>query len=443
MIVMKFGGTSVGTGGSIRRVREIVRARLEQRPVVVVSAHAGVTDSLLRVAERAPAGDPDVSETVDRHREILAELELPTGLLDPLLAELADLARGIKLVGEATPRSVDLLLSFGERCAARTVAACFVAGGVPATAVDAWEAGLRTDSHFGRARPLPDRGAIRRHLEAVEGVPVITGFVAQDEEGNITTLGRNGSDYSAALFGEAIDAREIQVWKDVDGVRTADPRLVPDARPIRTMSFDEASEIAYYGGRVLHPATILPAVAKSIPVRVLNTACPEAEGTVILPDYEEAGAIVRAVVHKRDVTLVTLVSPRMLAQHGFLAKVFAGAAEHRVDIDLVATSEVSITMSVEASPELDGFVDELRAIGTVDVLDDQAMVCVVGRGISSARGVAADVLVTLADEGIRVRSISQGAIKVNIALIVARADVQRAVQCLHARFFGRDGVAAQ
>jgi len=435
MIVMKFGGTSVGSGESILRVREIVRARASRRPVVVVSAHSGITDALLRVARAAPQGDPDVGAIAARHRAILGELELPTDLLDPMLAELGDLARGMRLVGEASPRAVDMLLSFGERCAARTVAACFRQGGLPATAIDAWDAGLRTDSDFGRAKPLPDDGRIRSCIEQVEGVPVVTGFVAKDAAGNITTLGRNGSDYSAALFGEALDAEEIQVWKDVDGVRTADPRLVPDARPIRTMSFDEASELAYYGGRVLHPATILPAMEKAIPVRVLDTTHPEAEGTVILPTYDEEGAHVRAVVHKRNVRLVTLVSPRMLAQHGFLAQVFAMAANHRVDVDLVATSEVSITMSAEQSPSLEGFARDLAAVGKVEVMDDQAMVCVVGHGIASTRGVAADVLATLAQAEIRVRAISQGAIKVNIALIVGAADVERAVQVLHARFF--------
>ena len=202
------------------------------------------------------------------------------------------------------------------------------------------------------------------------------------------------------------------------------------------MSFDEASELAYYGGRVLHPATILPAMEKSIPVRVLNTTQPDAEGTLILPEYEEADLTVRAVVHKRDVQLVTLVSPRMLAQHGFLSRVFALAAEHRVDVDLIATSEVSITMSVERGPEVEDFAKALQSVGEVDVLDDQAMVCVVGHGIARQTGVAADVLSTLAEAQVRVRSISQGAIKVNIALIVAAADVENAVQVLHRRFFG-------
>lgn len=435
MIVMKFGGTSLGSAARIRNVLEIVRARLARRPVVVVSAHAGITDALVELADRAPAGDPDIEPIAERHRSILAELGLERDLLDPLLEELADLARGMALVGEASPRARDHMLSFGERCSARVVAAFFTAQGVPARALDAYDIGLRTDSTFGRARPLPDDGRIARALAAVPETPVVTGFLAKDERGNVTTLGRNGSDLSAALLGHALDAEEIQIWTDVDGVMTADPKLVPQARPIRRMSFDEASELAYYGGRVLHPATLVPAMQKGIPVRVLNTSRPDSPGTEILAELDETAATVRAIVHKRGIHLVNLVSPRMLQQHGFLARVFEAAARHEVDVDVVATSEVSITMSTDSDHGLQGLRGDLSAIGEVAVEPDHALLCVVGRGIAERLDVPAIVFGALARAGVRVRVISQGAIKVNLAMVLAESELERAIRALHAELF--------
>jgi len=338
-------------------------------------------------------------------------------------------------VSEASPRVRDLLLSFGERCSVRVLAAYFNQQGLSAQAIDAFDVGLRTDSNFGRARPVADDGRIAENISKVEGIPILTGFLGCDADGNITTLGRNGSDYSAALFGNALDAEEIQIWTDVDGVMTADPRLVEDARPIPIMSFAEASELAYYGGRVLHPATILPAMEKSIPVRVLNTHNADNPGTVILPVYEKSMAVVRAVVHKDDIHLISLVSPPMLQQHGFLAKVFRIAEAHEVDVDLVATSEVSITMTADRADHLPAFCEELADLGEVSVEPDHALICVVGQGIAHTRGVAARVLGTLAEAEVHVRVISQGAIKVNIGLVIQQVDLQKAVAALHSHFF--------
>jgi aspartate kinase len=402
--------------------------------VVIVSAHAGVTDALVELGARAPRGGTDTGAVEELHRRILRDLALPEDLLEPLMTELRNLVRGMRLVGEASPRTVDHLLSFGERFSARTVAAFLTGDGVKATAVDSFDLGFRTDSRFGRARPLPDEGRIPDGLASVPGVPIVTGFIAMDELGNITTLGRNGSDYSAALFGKAVGAEEIQMWKGVDGVMTADPEMVSNPRPIEVMGFDEASELAYFGW-VLHPATILPAMESSIPVRILNFSRPEGAGTVILPTYEEQGVAVRAIVHKRDMNLLTLLSPRMLAQHGFLAKVFEAAARHEVDVDLVSTSEVSITMTIPGSEGVEALTADLEKIGEVSLARDHAMISVVGHGILLQTGVASQVLAALADAEVRVRAISQGAVKVNVGLVVAEVDLPRAVVALHERFF--------
>ncbi len=435
MIIMKFGGTSLGTAESIENVLRIVRDRIDRDPVLVVSAHAGVTNSLVEIARAAPRGDADVSKIEDFHHRLLDGLDLPVDILDEQLGEMADLVRGMKLVSEASPRVQDLLLSFGERCSTRVVAAYFNQQGMRAQAVDAFGVGLRTDSNFGRARPLADDGRIAENMSTIEGIPILTGFLGRDADGHITTLGRNGSDFSAALFGNALDASEIQIWTDVDGVMTADPRLVEGARQIPIMSFGEASELAYYGGKVLHPAMILPAMEKSIPVRVLNTHNADNTGTVILPAYEESGAPVRAVVHKNDIHLINLVSPPMLQQHGFLAKVFRIAEAHEVDVDLVATSEVSITMTADRADHLPVFCDELGELGDVTVEPDQALICVVGQGIAQTPGIAAQVLSTLAEAGVNVRVISQGAIKVNIGLVIQQVDLHEAVNRLHSHFF--------
>lgn len=436
MIVMKFGGTSVGTAASIQNVLQIVRDRREQNPVLVVSAHAGVTNALVELARTAPQGNTDTSPLAQRHRELLAELGLPTDLLDPLLQEMDDLVRGMKLVSEASPRAVDLLLSFGERCSTRVLAAYFSAQGLPARAVDAFAAGLRTDNNFGRARPMPDDGRLADNLRGIEGLPVVTGFLGADPQGNITTLGRNGSDFSAAIIGNALDASEIQIWTDVDGVMTADPGMVENPRPIPKMSFGEASELAYYGGKVLHPATIQPAMQKDIPVRVLNTLRPDSPGTVIVSEFKDPEHPVRAVVYKEGIHMVNLVSLPMLQQHGFLAKVFRAAELHEIDVDLVATSEVSITMTADRADNLKAFAESLSGLGEVTIEPEHALVCVVGQGIAEYRGFAAKVLGTLAEADVRVRVISQGAIKVNLALVVHERDLVTAVTELHKRFFG-------
>lgn len=432
---MKFGGTSVGDARSIRQVVQIVRQQVHRAPVVVVSAHAGVTDALLELARKAPAGDADTGPIAARHRTILRELGLPADLLDGLLGELTDLARGLRLVGTASPKALDLMASFGERCSARTVAAAMRADGLAATAVDAHTAGLRTDSAFGRARPLPDDGRIRAFLTRVAGVPVVTGFLGGDDQGNITTLGRNGSDYSAALFGVALAAEEIQIWKDVDGVRTADPRVVPGALPIRAMSFAEACELTSFGSKVLHPAAMLPAMQQGIPLRVRSTLEPEAPGTTI----ESAVAVrppVRAIAHRTGVATVTVASSSFAGQHGFLAKVFAELAELQCDVGPVAVAEAAVTFAVDGALA-DTVTARLARLGDVQVVRDGAVVGVVGDPAALAASGIAEVAATLAKAGIPLRCASQGARGGTFAFVVPAVDLDRTVVQLHARFFAR------
>ncbi|MFO1076632.1 MAG: aspartate kinase [Planctomycetota bacterium] len=431
---MKFGGTSLGDAPSLLQVVEIVHRQLARHPVVVVSAHAGVTDGLLALASAAATGAPDPAAIEARHRDILHRLGLPGDLLDPLLDDLRDLVRGLRLVGNVSPRAVDLLLSFGERLSARTVAGALRVAGIPATAVDAFRAGLRTDSAFGRARPLPDDGRIARAIAAVEGVPVITGFVAADEHGNITTLGRNGSDYSAALFGAALGAEEIQIWKDVDGVRTADPRLVPGARSIRSMTFEEACELSSFGSKVLHPASMLPAMQGGIPVLVRNTREPSQPGTRIEVGAPGTGTPVVAIAHRRGAAALTVGSRRLMPQHAFLARLFATLDGVGCAIGPVAVSEAAVVVVVDAAGS-EAALPQLAELGDVRIERDLGVVGVVGDAEALANGAAGAVLDVLAAAGIPVRCASLGARGSTVSLVLADEAVPRAVVALHARFF--------
>jgi aspartate kinase len=436
MIVMKFGGTSVGDAERIDTVVRLVKGRRARRPIVVCSAHAGVTDLLLAGAREAAAGRADLTPVAEREREVLKSLRLPESLVEDDLRRLAELFQGLSLLRELTPRSLDHVAAFGERMSVKAIAALLRRRKVPATAVQADEAGLVTDSKFTRASPLPEAYEnLRASLGKVKGVPVVTGFLGRDAEGNVTTLGRSGSDYTATIVGRAVGAEEVEIWKDVDGVLTADPRIVPDARPVERLTYAEASELAYYGAKVIHPATIHPAVERGIPVRILNTFRPEAPGTVIAPTREPGSRPVTSIASKRHIRLVNVASARMLGQSGFMATVFEAFRRHDVVVDLIATSEVSITVSVDRKDGLDAAVSDLRAIAQVDVEEDVALVAVVGEGLGSTVGVAATVFEAVAGAGVNVRAISYGATKTNLQLVVSESDANRTVSALHRALF--------
>jgi aspartate kinase len=438
MLVMKFGGTSLGDKERIDTVVSLVRGRLPRRPVLVCSAHSGVTDLLLEGAKAAAAGRPDLSPVVARERDVLKSLRLPESLVADDLERLSELFRGLALLRELTPRSLDHVAAFGERMSVKAIAAALRRRRVPATAVDADAAGLVTDGKFTRACVLPEAYAnLKKSLAAVKGVPVVTGFVGRDREGNVTTLGRSGSDYSATIIGRAVGAEEVEIWKDVDGVLTADPRIVPHARPVERMTYAEASELAYYGAKVIHPAAIHPAMEHRIPVRVLNTFRPDAPGTLILPTRPDGAAVVTSIASKRGIRLVNVVSARMLGQSGFMASVFETFRRHDVVIDLIATSEISVTVSVDRPHGLDAAVADLQAIAQVDVEGPCALVAVVGEGIGPAVGLAGTVFSALGDAGVNVRAISYGATKTNLQVVVAEADANRTVTALHAAIFER------
>ena len=439
MRVMKFGGSSLADGVQVAKVAAIIEGRLKTEPVVVLSAHKGVTDLLIAAAKEAAKGQPDARPVVDRQTRIATEIGAELPMLEPFFTELADLLKGISLVREVSPRLLDLVQSFGERMSVRAVAAHLRGRGVRAEAFDAFDLGFITDARFGVARPLPGfekraRAAYRDRV-APGVVPVITGFVGKTESGDITTVGRNGSDFTASCYAAALGADECQIWTDTDGVMTSDPNLVDIARSIPTMSFAEASELAHHGGRVLHPSTLLPAVEKQIPVRVLNTNHPEHPGTVITQEGGDPLGPITSIAYKKEQCVITIASTRMLGQPGFLARVFAVFGERDVSVDAVSTSEVTVSITCGVDANLSEVIEQLKLHGRVTVTRNKSLVCVVGRAVRTEPGIAARAFGALAEADINVEMISHGSNNTNLSVVIDDTRVDDAVVALHKTFF--------
>ncbi len=438
---------------AVERVTRVVRAHGGPRPVVVVSALAGVTDTLLAAADAAASGDveriqPQLDALLERHAEIAGRLARPDGnrgiqtVLGRARAELADLLGRVAREPDRRPGLRDEIASYGERLSAALVTAVLLAADVPARYVDARHCLITDDTH-GRATPLVPDTEQRTRAELAplldrRLIPVLGGYIGATLEGVTTTLGRGGSDYSAALVGAALSAAEIQIWTDVSGVLTADPRVVPGARTIPSLSYAEAAELAYFGAKVLHPKTIQPAMERDIPVRICNSHAPDDPGTLVTARGEVRAGAVKAIAHKAGVTVLQVSSTRMLGAYGFLRALFEVFERHRTVVDVVTTSEVSVSLTVDDAQSVPDIVAELRRLGTVSVESGRAIVCVVGEGLRTTPGIAARVFATVTD--INVSLISQGASRVNLTFVVDEARVREAVLRLHQALFERDGV---
>jgi aspartate kinase len=452
IVVMKFGGTSVEDATAILRTASIVNGRVKRglSPVVVVSAMAKVTDQLLAAAAAAHAGRGDREAALEisarlrtRHHDTASQLasgdrlaELKARIEEHFTA-LDELLRGIAAVGELTTRTSDLVVSFGERLSSLMVAAGFAELGQKGVHVDARSC-ILTDATYGKA--APNEAAIAQALEEQvlplidEGlVPVMGGFIAGGPDGATTTLGRGGSDYTAALIGGGLHAGAIEIWTDVNGIMTTDPRICPDALRVRTISFEEAAELAYFGAKVLHPATILPAVQKNIPVWVLNSRNPSNEGTKITAAPPPCASPFKSIAAKKRLTIIDIVASRMLLAHGFLKAVFDVFDKHQCAIDMVSTSEVSISVTVDSNEALPAICAELRQIADVQYEGAKALICLVGEDIRGQAGIAAQVFDSV--KHVNLRMISQGASEINMSFMINEEDVEEAVRSLHAKFF--------
>ncbi|MCX6707089.1 MAG: aspartate kinase, partial [Candidatus Woesearchaeota archaeon] len=360
-IVMKFGGTSVGSSLSINNVFEIVMSRLQKNPIVVVSAITKVTDMLLQKTKDAEKGDVDISEIEKRHFTIMDELGMDHSVISEELDGLKNSLSAIAKNG-LNKKMLDNAASFGERMSSKIVAAYLTKKGIPARAVFAYDIGFVTDSNFTDAE-LDDvtyDNLKKNPLLNEKGiVNVVTGFIAKDHKGSITTLGRGGSDFTAAIIGAAVNAELVEIWTDVDGIMTADPRIVSNAKSIEEISFSEAAELAYFGAKVLHPKTLLPAMDKNIPVAVLNTHNPSHKGTTIRRK-SVIGDVFKAISSKKNVSTIRIVSSRMLGSHGFLARLFQIFNKHKIAIDMIATSEVSVSVTAETQENLNYLAEDLE-----------------------------------------------------------------------------------
>jgi len=441
--VLKFGGTSVEDAAACARVAGIVRAHGGPRPVVVVSALAGVTDALLGCVREGALRAFDTH--LERHREIAQRLLGPEARgaflseLERARGELAALVERIGREPALRARLEDEIVSYGERLSAPLVAAVLATAGLRARHVDARRC-IVTDETPGRATPDPAATAARTRAELaplLDGgmIPVLGGYIGASAAGVTTTLGRGGSDYTAALVGAALGAGEIQIWTDVSGVQTADPRVVRGARTIPSLSYAEAAELAYFGAKVLHPKTIQPAKDRGIPVRICNSRAPDDPGTLVSGAADVWPGTVKSIAHKSGITVVQISSARMLGAYGFLRALFEVFDRHELPVDVVATSEVSVSLTVDDAARLPAVVAELEALGDVQVQPRRAIICVVGEGLRSTPGIAARVFETVRD--INVSLISQGASRVNLTFIVDEEHVAEAVVRLHTALLER------
>jgi aspartate kinase len=448
MIVMKFGGTSVQDAEAIDRACSIVKGRLARRPVVVVSAMAKVTDTLLAMGNAAGAGDSDKALELsrglrERHYATAGEL-LGTGVFTQFHSELEEefnrldeLLRGIVAVGELTPRTSDYVVSYGERLSSKICTAAFSARGLNATLLDARDI-IITDKQHTKAIPQVEeidhrvQTIVRPLLEAGR-VPVMGGFLGATRDGVQTTIGRGGSDFSAALVGAGLNAESIEIWTDVDGMKTTDPNICPDAHRIKVISFEEAAELSYFGAKVLHPATVLPAVQKNIPVYVLNSKNPKNEGTLIVALAPKSKSTFKAIAAKKRITIVDVVATRMLGAHGYLRAIFEVFDRHHAAVDVVSTSEVSVSLTVDSTEAIPAVAADLEKIADVKYSGRKAIICMVGENIREKHGIAAQVFACVED--INVRMISQGASEINLTFVIDEDDVPEVVRRLHKRFF--------
>jgi len=451
-VVMKFGGTSVADADAINRLIGIVQHQRGKTsdggtPLVVVSALSGVTDTLVSIAELAEEGAGDraaaaLKGLLERHLALASAVTTEsraalTADVGREFEELSGLVHALAVLREVSPRSRDAVHAVGELASSRIVAAAFADHGMPSAWVDARTV-LITDAEHNAAAPDMTETCERvsaqvAPLMAAGRVVVLGGFIGATTNGITSTLGRGGSDYSAAIFGACLGADEIQIWTDVDGMLTADPRIVPEPRVVPQLSFAEASELAYFGAKVLHPSTILPAVGKNIPVRILNSRRPENPGTRITADSRPEPGRLTAIACKRDVTVIDITSTRMLMAHGFLRRLFEVFERFKTAVDVVTTSEVSVSVTVDDTRRLEAILDNLHNFAEASCEREMAIICAVGENLRGDPTLFGRAVTSL--DRIPLRLVSQAASRRNITFVLRNADVPHAMMRLHETFF--------
>uniref|UniRef100_A0A7S2WA47 Aspartokinase n=1 Tax=Eucampia antarctica TaxID=49252 RepID=A0A7S2WA47_9STRA len=446
-VSMKFGGSSLANADRIDHVTQLIKDQIGvgYRPrAVVCSAMGKTTNSLLSSGDFALDGKVNIDAIRTLHTAALKQFGLEDHVVKEevreLLDECQDMLNGVRLLQELSPKSLDQLVSYGERCSVRIVAARLNQIGVPAQAFDAWDVGMYTDSNFGDAALLKNNDeSIQLAFERIDPsiVAVVTGFIGHDPNKKITTLGRGGSDLTCTAIGSALKLDEIQVWKDVDGILSADPRLVSTAVPVYDVSYEEAAELAYFGAQVLHPIAMQPAMKSNVPVRVKNSYNPSAEGTVIAKRTGPAPYLVTAITCKRNVQLLDIQSTQMLGAYGFLSTVFSDLEKHKLSVDVLASSEVSISLTLDkkqTQAQIDDAINVLQPYADVQLKSDRAILTLI-TDVQRSSEVLATVFRVFASQNIDVEMMSQGASKVNISFVLKTSQIDRAILNLHSCFF--------
>lgn len=454
MIVMKFGGTSVANYEAITRSIGIIRDRIEEKPLVVVSALSKVTDLLYKISETAASKDRDetallLGQLRARHIALIEELlgkESEYSLLakekvNSICDSLDSFANAVCSLGELSERSKAVIISTGEYLSSNIILCALNASGIKTAYIDARDM-IITSKNFLKGEPVNDV-ILKTVPEAVtkaaaDSDAVITqGFVSATSEGDPTVLGRGGSDYSASLIGMAIDAARIEIWTDVDGVHTADPRRVKNTKCLKKISFEEAAEMAHFGAKVLHPLTIEPAVKKNIPIYVLNSMNPSGEGTAILQSsFIEDG--VKSVSCKENINVINIFSTKMINVSGFLKKVFEIFSENKVSVDLISTSEANISVTVDSGQNIDKVVTQLSEFADVIVDNDKSQISIIGKNIINLNGLLKKTFAPLRD--CKIYMISQGASYVNISFVIDRTALNEVMQQIHHYLFEKEEI---
>ena len=449
MIVMKFGGTSVQDSEAMARVIDIVKSRLHRKPVVVSSATSKTTDTLLQCCKTAADGSYEKASDIirnikERHLKIASELikndskleELKLKIKD-LLDGLRDIIKGVYLLSELSERSIAKVVSHGELLSTTILAYAFNESGINAEYVDARDF-MFTNKDFSNAEPLfeiiSEKAKEKLNPILESGKVVITqGFIANTEDGITTTFSRGGSDYSASIIGSAMKAEEVEIWTDVDGILSADPKIVGETKIIEEITFKEAAELAFFGAKVLHPSTIVPAVEKNIPVRVLNSHHPERKGTLIKKNVKDKNFFVKSITSKKDITVLNIFSPKMLMAYGFLKRIFEVFDRHKTSVDLITTSEVNVSLTLDNDDNINEILRELSQFSEVNLESDKSLVCIVGSNLKFIPGIAKRVFRALGDYNITM--ISQGASVINISFVVDKENLNNVIKTLHKEFF--------
>lgn len=456
MLVMKFGGTSVKDADAIERLVSIVKTKLTRKPVVVSSAISKATDTLISAATFASEGNIDSAEDMinglyQRHIDIAKnllkdsqEFSAVKQIINGYFSEIKDLLKGVFLLSELSPRTNAKIVSYGELLSTSIIAAAFHFNHINAELFDSRKF-IITDNNYLKGEPLTEEiiSRVNSYLKPVilNGVvPVVQGFIASNSAGITTVLGRGGSDYTASLLGLALEADAIEIWTDVDGMLTADPRKVKGTKIINKISFEEAAELAYFGAKVLHPLTIQPAVEKNIPVWVKNSLAPDIEGTLIIKDSSEVSEIssqevsgIKSIACKENIIVMNIFSTRMLNSYGFLKRIFEVFEKHKTSVDLITTSEVNVSLTLDNDEFLDDIADDISKFAIVNIEYDKSLICIVGSNIKNIKGIAGKIFSKLSDYNITM--ISQGASLINISFVVNRNILNNALQKLHNIFF--------